>query len=218
MKIFISEKIHEICKDASLGVLRYNVEVTKSSKELIKEFDKIILETRNKYALDTIVDNKHIKSTRVAYKTLGKNPSRYRNASEAMLRRVVKGNDLYRINSVVDINNIISISSGYSIGSYDLNQLKEDIFLKKAEEGNSYPGIGKDNVNIEYLPTLYDSDGAFGNPTSDSKRAMVELKSQEIISIIYSFDGKDDLNEWMEKFSILLKKYAGVSEIEKWLI
>lgn len=218
MKIIISEDIQEACKDAALGVLRYSAEVTKSSPELLKKFDQVISEIREKYTLADIVENSHIKSTRLAYKSLGKDPNRYRNAAEAMLRRVVKENNLYRINSVVDINNIISISSGYSIGSYNLSQLKGDIVLKRAEEGTCYSGIGKDKVNIEYLPTLYDSEGPFGNPTSDSKRAMVKLDNQEIISVIYSFDGKEELSEWLDKFSELLKQYAGISEIEKQIV
>lgn len=218
MKIYISEDIQNVCKNISLGILRYHAKVAKSSPELLEVFDKVISDIRNEYSLADIVENKHIKSTRLAYKSLGKDPNRHRNAAEAMLRRVVKENNLYRINTIVDINNIISISSGYSIGSYALSQLKGDIVLKRAEEGATYPGIGKDSVNIEYLPVLHDEKKAFGNPTSDSQRAMIKLNNQEIVSIIYSFDGNIELYEWVEKFSVLLKQYAGVSEVEKWII
>lgn len=218
MKILISKELKEKCTSISLGILRYNADVTNSSPELLKHFDRVISKLRNEYALNDIIENKHLKSTRLAYKSFGKDPNRYRNAAEAMLRRVVKSGKLYKINNIVDINNIISLMSGYSIGSYDLSRLDKDITLKLAKEGEYYHGIGKDRVNIEHLPTLYDLHGAFGNPTSDSQRAMIKPYHQEIISIVYSFDGNQDLAEWMEQFSILLKQYAGIREIQKWII
>lgn len=218
MRILISKVLKKLCKDASLGVLSYRANVTKSSEELLVEFDKVSKLIREQYELKDIIENPHIKSTRLAYKCFGKDPNRYRNAAEAMLRRLVKGSKLYQINSIVDINNIISISSGYSIGSYDSSQLRGEILFELAKEGANYHGIGKGITNVEYLPTLCDSIGPFGSPTSDSQRAMVGLDKKDIISVVYSFDGKEDLNEWLEKFSLLLKQYANVMEVEKWVI
>ncbi|CUH97254.1 hypothetical protein P22_3381 [Propionispora sp. 2/2-37] len=81
-----------------------------------------------------------------------------------MLRCIVKGNGLYHINNIVETNNLVSISSGYSIGSYDVSCLSGNITLHRALDGASYEGIGKGAINIEHLPTLYDDIGAFGNP------------------------------------------------------
>ncbi len=85
-----------------------------------------------------------VKGSRAAYKAFGKNPGRYRVSSEALLRRVHRGDDLYHINSVVDVNNLISIKSGLSVGSYDLAHIQSTITLRKAEAGEGYTGIGKD--------------------------------------------------------------------------
>lgn len=62
---------------------------------------------------------------------------------------------MYYINNVVDINNYLSIKSGYSMGTYDLAKTKGDILWMRAPEGTAYRGIGKDVLNIEFLPWFY---------------------------------------------------------------
>ena len=84
-----------------------------------------------------------VKGSRAAYKAFGRNPGRYRVSSEALLRRVRRGDALYTINSVVDVNNLLSIESGLSVGSYDLDQIHGTITFRKAEKGEGYTGLVK---------------------------------------------------------------------------
>jgi DNA/RNA-binding domain of Phe-tRNA-synthetase-like protein len=218
MDIRISEEIKTLCPGAELGVLLYSARVAASSPELLARFDSDTSELGSRYALDAIAKMPHIASTREAYRALGKSPHEYRNAAEAMLRRLVKGSGLYRINNVVDVNNLVSVSSGYSIGSYDISELHGPVTLRRAPEDTHYAGIGKDSVNIGFLPVLYDDEGPFGNPTSDSRRAMIREGSRGIMSVVYSFDGADGLNEWLPKFRELLEIFCGASEITTMVI
>lgn len=218
MKISISDEVYSLSPRTALGVLSYRAMVESSSQEFLELFEITAATLSREYSIEEIAKNPHIISTRQAYKALGKSPQEYRNAAEAMLRRIVKGKGLYHINNIVDVNNLISITSGYSIGSYDTKQLKGDIELRRAENGSHYAGIGKDNVNIEYFPTLYDALGAFGNPSSDNRRAMIQLGERDIITVIYSFDGADELDYWMEKLSSYLTNYCGVIKVEKLII
>lgn len=218
MKISISNEVYSICQGAALGVLSYKSAVAPSTQELIRTFDDTVTALSKEYSIEKIVQNPHIAATRQAYKALGKSPYEYRNAAEAMLRRVVQGKGLYRINNIVEVNNLISITSGYSIGSYDTDRLKGNIELRRAAVGTHYDGIGKAAVNIEYLPTLYDESGAFGNPSSDSCRAMIQPGEHQIVTILYSFDGAGELDNWLEKFSQYLRDYCGVIKIEKWIV
>lgn len=218
MKFSIDNEIKSLCPNATLGILTYSVTVEKSSDLLLEKFNSTVSELENKYITEDIVKINHINTTREAYKALGKSPSSYRNASEAMLRRIVKGKGLYNINNVVEINNIISVSSGYSIGSYDLDCVSEDITLKRVPDGENYDGIGKSSVNIEHLPTLYDEAGPFGNPTSDSQRAMIKEGERNVASIIYSFDGSEDLEKWITEFKNLLTEYTDAKNIETFII
>lgn len=214
MKIQISNEVKERCENISLGILIYSAKVEESSVQLLELFQRSVDELSNKYSMSDIANISHIQSTREAYKAFGKSPSEYRNAAEAMLRRIIKGNGLYHINNVIEINNLMSITTGYSIGSYDKDMLLGSIELRRAPDGEKYQGIGKDQVNIEHLPTLYDEQNAFGNPTSDSRRAMIQIGSHNIISVIYSFDGKNDLQKVMDRYCELLKKYCSVDKVE----
>ena len=218
MNVTIAESLKAMWPETALGLLEYEVEVEASSDDLLDAFECKIVELGDQYTMDSIADNLHIESTRLAYKVLGKNPHEYRNAAEAMLRRVVKGSGLYHINNVVEVNNLISISSGYSIGSYDVAELQGDVELRRAEDGAHYDGIGKSSVNIGFLPVLHDDLGPFGNPSSDSQRAMIQKGKRTVMSVLYSFDGQEDLAYWMDQFEEELKKYCGVTEVKKTIV
>ena len=97
-----------------------------------------------------------IRGSRAAYKAFGRNPGRYRVSSEALIRRVRRGDELYHINSVVDVNNLISVESGLSVGSYDLGKIHGAITLRKAENGEGYSGIWKDFLDMENMLVLVD--------------------------------------------------------------
>lgn len=199
---------------AMLGVVRYVVDVKKSDERLVGYFDKTVKEIGSRYEMSEIAEIPHIRETREAYKALGKSPSQYRNAAEAMLRRIVKGNGLYKINNVVEINNLISIRTGYSVGSYDKHALKGEIELRPAPAGERYEGIGKSDLNIENLPVLFDEEGAFGNPTSDSKRAMIQEGKREIMSVIYAFHlEQEELEKWLAEYRKLLEQFTDATAI-----
>ncbi len=218
MNISVSESLKKMWPKTALGILEYEADVVKSPKELLDVFEEAIERLSDEYCMDDIAKLPHVEATRKAYKALGKNPSEYRNAAEAMLRRVVKSSGLYHINNIVEINNLISISSGYSIGSYDLDEVKGAVIYERAEEDLHYAGIGKSSVNIGCIPTLHDDEGAFGNATSDSQRAMIKEGHRRIASIIYSFDGTDGLKAWMDEFEKDLKAYCGVAEVKQSIV
>ena len=214
MNIKISKELSELCPGAALMVFSYEADVKESPKELIALLDKTINNLHTRYTMTDLPKLTHIKDTRAAYHNLGKSPTSYRNAAEAMLRRIVKGNDLYHINNVVDINNLISISTGYSVGSYDTDCLSGTVEWRRAPDGESYRGIGKDVLNIEHLPTLYDEKGAFGNPTSDSRGAMITSGIHRISSVVYSFSGNHEFDLIASQYKKLLITHCGAKEID----
>ena len=218
MHFSISEEVRSVCPGAALGILHYKANVEPSSPALLQAFDAALARLAAEYQMDTIAKNPHIAATRSAYKALGKSPHEYRNAAEAMLRRVVKQSGLYHINNIVEVNNCISVSSGYSIGSYDTGRLKGDVELRRAPEETHYPGIGKGSVNIGCLPVLYDAEGPFGNPTSDSRRAMIQEGERNIVSVLYSFDGPAELKPWMDQFAGMLQQYCGVTQVDQQIL
>mgnify|MGYP000517888873 CR=1 FL=1 len=159
-----------------------------------------------------------MKESRAAYKAFGKDPSRYRVSSEALIRRIGQGKGLYEVNTVVDVNNLISIESGFSVGSYDVSQISEELVFRIGQKGETYKGIGKDEIKIEALPVLADKDGAIGSSTSDSERAMITEDVNRSIDIDLFIFRKCDLEKALEYGRKYLEEYAGAQNLESWIV
>ncbi|MGB7613389.1 MAG: phenylalanine--tRNA ligase beta subunit-related protein, partial [Candidatus Acidiferrum sp.] len=161
-----------------------------------------------------VLESAAILATRAGYKALGKDPARYRGSAEALLRRVIAGKGLPRINNVVDAINLVSVESRMPVGLYDLAHVKGDIVFRAGRAGETYKGIGKYDLNLEGLPVFCDEVGPHGSPTSDSERTMVTEATKRVIAIIISFGGLEGLARWAQRMSGTLKQYAVGKAVE----
>jgi DNA/RNA-binding domain of Phe-tRNA-synthetase-like protein len=125
-------------------------------------------------------------AVRAMYKRVGIDPTKTRPSNEALLRRVRKGDTIPRINSAVDVVNWCSLEFQLPYGLYDASKIAGPVTMRLGEEGESYPGIRKDAVNVGGRITVADSAGAFGNPTSDSARTMVTPAATQLLVIVYA--------------------------------
>lgn len=155
-----------------------------------------------------------IRASRQAYKTTGKDPARYRLSAEALLRRAVKDKDLYRISNVVDLLNLVSVTSGFSIGGYDADRISGDIVFGIGDKDEPYYGIGRGPLNIEGLPVFRDALGAFGSPTSDSERTSVTENTSRFLMVIIDFGAGELLGKAGTQAEELLIKYADATNME----
>lgn len=215
----IDQTLFKTYTEIRLGCLRFSAEIRPSDDAFWKHLDEAVLpEIREAIADKSWNKIPGVRGSRAAYKAFGRNPGRYRVSSEALLRRVRRGDELYHINSVVDVNNLISVKSGLSVGSYDLDQIHGTITLKKAEAGEGYPGIGKKFLDMENMLVLADDDGIFGSSMSDSTRAMVTESSKDILVVIYCFENDLDLESVLNEGKRAFEQYAGVSDAEAWIV
>ena len=212
--ISVQPSLRTVLPDFALGCISAGVVPERHNPALWREIDQRLRELTCEFKPDQINSIPQIAAMRAAYKALGKDPSRYRGSAEALLRRVVSGKGLYQINNVVDINNLISLGSLNPAGAYDLGRITTPIELRVGAAGETYKGIGKDEINIESLPVLADANGAFGSPTSDSERTMVRLETRKILMVVFSFTGPSGLESWMGRVGELLRKYAAGEEVE----
>ena len=127
-----------------------------------------------------------IASVRTMYKRVGLDPTKTRPSSEALLRRVRRGDSLPRINSMVDVCNWCSLEFQLPYGLYDASRIDGDVELRIGRDGESYPGIRKDDVNVDGRITLADSQSPFGNPTSDSARTMVTTSTTRALLVVFA--------------------------------
>jgi DNA/RNA-binding domain of Phe-tRNA-synthetase-like protein len=213
-EISINPALKALVPNLALGCVSANVSVEKHNKALWHDIDQRLAHLTANIEPEQTNSIPQIAAMRSAYKALGKDPSRYRGSAEALLRRVLSGKGLYQINSVVDINNLVSLESLNPAGSYDLGKIMPPIELRIGAAGESYKGIGKDLINIESLPVFADARGAFGSPTSDSERAMVSLETKKILMVVFSFTGPERLEQWTQRAGELLRQYSSGDEIE----
>ena len=219
-KITIDEDMKKLWKDSVLGCIRCKVKVEESTKELLQEIDDFSKELQNTVQkVPDIPKREQIAVTRRAYRAFGKDPSRYRSSAEAMCRRIVQGKGLYHVNNVVDCGNLFSIKTGYSLGIYDAEKVGEKLIWRVAPEGTCYKGIGKDEINVEFLPVLEDEKGPFGNPTSDSVRTRVTEETREILAVVFGFAEttggiETEVTELFEMF----QKYCYTGDGDLWVV
>ena len=218
--IMIDSEMKKLWENSALGCIRCKVKVEESSKELLQEIDDFAKELQNTVQkVPDIPKREEIAAARRAYRAFGKDPSRYRCSAEAMCRRIVQGKGLYHINNVVDCGNLFSIRTGYSLGIYDAEKVGEKIIWRVAPEGTCYKGIGKDEINVEFLPVLEDENGPFGNPTSDSVRTRVTEETTEILAVVFRFSEiaggfGTDMMELLELF----RKYCHTGSTKAWSV
>src|SRR6202047_2868935 len=202
------------CPRTALGCVTAQVEAPTSQEALIAELNTCEQAILRLPEPRSVLESAQILATRAAYKALGKDPARYRGSAEALLRRIIAGKGLPRINAVVDVINLVSVESRLPVGLYDLAGVNGDIVFRAGHAGETYKGIGKYDLNLEGLPVFCDALGPHGSPTSDSERTMVTDETKHVAGIIISFGGKERLDHWTQRMSELFARYASANVCE----
>ena len=212
--IYVSNNLAKKVPGIELSCIECDVRIEEKNEMLWGEIQNKIVELCANLKVEDISKIPAIYVSRKAYKVCGKDPARYRLSAEALLRRVLKRNEIYQINNVVDLLNLVSISTGFSIGGYDADKIEGDIIFGIGENNETYSAIGRGELNIEFLPLFRDKIGAFGTPTSDSERTSVSFQTKRFLMIIIDFSASSQLNVATNMAVDLLKKYAHATNIE----
>lgn len=218
MKVSISSYVRESCPSLQAGIISANVINSPTGDELWDELQAEAARIASVYATDTLSQRPAIAGTRKAYKTFGKDPARYRVSSEALCRRAIRGLDLYRINTLVDLINVVSMRSGYSIGGFDASRIEGDMTLGVGTADDVFHGIGRGILNIEGMPVYRDNVGGVGTPTSDEERTKITLETTQLLITINAYAPEMPLEECIQWTIELLKKYAQATDIESYII
>ncbi len=204
----ISDTIRKVCP--GLKIVTFECPVVNSSftPELWEEMNALQKKFRSQYAVEDINKRLPIWATREVYKKLGKDPNRYRPSAEALCRRILKEDPLYQINTLVDLINLISIRTGYSIGGFDADQIQGDLELGVGFENEKFEAIGRGVLNIDGLPVYRDRVGGVGTPTSDEERTKISVQTSNLLMIINAYSGENGLEDAIEYSKTLLTDYA----------
>jgi len=161
------------------------VEPAGKSAALEEALDSLAARIRNRYASPAQAHDL-FQPARQLYRALGLDPTKNRPSSEALLRRVITGRSLYRINRVVDTCNLVAMEIALPIGLYDNEHVQWPVELRRGEEGEGYRGLGKDHVNVAGRYTLADREGPFGNPSSDSFRTRIRETTRDCTFVLFA--------------------------------
>ena len=209
-KIEISEEIKSHCPNFAAVAIMARVINTNYNSGLWDEINLCIREYKLTYRIEDIKNIPAIEATRNAYKQLGKDPNRYRPSAEALGRRVLRDLPLYQIDTLVDLVNLVSIRTGYSIGGFDADKIDGvRLILGVGEADEPYEAIGRGMLNIEGLPVYRDFSGGIGTHTSDNERTKIDLGTTNFLAIINGYDGKEKLPEAVNYMQSLLMRFAG---------
>jgi DNA/RNA-binding domain of Phe-tRNA-synthetase-like protein len=212
-EIRISPELKGRCCNAALGCVEAEVKTSATPvalEEVLRACEQRIARLPEPRV---VLESAAVTATRTGYKVLGKDPARYRGSAEALLRRLIAGKGMPRINNVVDVINLVSVESRLPIGLYDVAHVEGPIEFRVGRVQETYKGIGKYDLNLESLALFADAKGPHGSPTSDSERTMVTLATRRVLAIIVSFGGTAPLDSAMKGLAELLRLHAAAGEI-----
>lgn len=174
VRVVVSQEIEQVCPEFIGACVDARVINSPYCQELWDEIGRYCEKFRSELTTESLKEISSISATRRVYKACGKDPSRYRPASEALIRRVLQGKQLYQLNTLVDLVNLASIVYGYSIGGFDAERFVGDtLTLGIGRQGEPYEGIGRGFLNIEGLPVYRDTQGGVARlPATTSGRRL----------------------------------------------
>ncbi len=210
MRIIVSDEIEQVCPGFVGAAVEAQVVNTPYCAELWEEIHELEERFRRELTTESLKELSGIAATRRVYKACGKDPSRYRPASEQLIRRMLQGKELYQIDTLVDLVNLASIAFGYSIGGFDADKFVGDtLTLGVGREGEPYEGIGRGMLNIAGLPVYRDAVGGVGTPTSDNERTKMTLETTHLMVLINGYDGDEQrVRQNAEFIQQLVRKYC----------
>lgn len=218
--ITFDRELKNACPLLRVGVLVCEIgAITEEGVEaLLQKEEQRVAQERT---MASIKELPAIASTRRCYKALGKDPNRYRPSSEQLMRRILSQGKLYRVMPLVDLGNVWSLKTGYSIGMFDLEKIYGAISYGVGTPGELYHGIQRGIVNIDRLPTYRDELSAFATPTTDEERTKITADTNKILIFINDFGShtnageRDPLREALRGFE---KELSRLGEVYQCLV
>ncbi len=214
MKVIVSNEIERVCPGFVGACVEADVVNTPYCEGLWEEIRALGEQYKATLTTESLKEMSGIAATRRVYKACGKDPSRYRPASEQLIRRMLQGKELYQIDTLVDLINLASIRFGYSIGGFDASKFVGDtLTLGIGCAGEPYEGIGRGMLNIEGLPVYRDAEGGVGTPTSDNERTKITIDTRHLVVLINGYDGNEEQVRANAEFILdLVRRYCQTQE------
>ena len=212
--LVISDEIKARAPGLHVLQIEADIENPATPDALWNELETLAADVRARYAMEMVNKRPAIAATRAAYKACGKEPNRYRPSAEALMRRMVKGMELYRTSAVIDLINLLSVACGHSIGGFDADRIDGDtVTLGIGRGGEPYEAIGRGPLNLAGMPVWRDDTGGIGTPTSDNDRTKLSPGTRHLLMIVNMYGHEMPLPDIESLATRLLTTYANATNI-----
>ncbi|MFD1707264.1 B3/4 domain-containing protein [Siminovitchia sediminis] len=186
MEVSIDSSLFEKIPDLKIGVIEYDNITIGDSPQMLKGRLQLFQESAFFELEDhSVTDYEEIREWRSIFKTLGKDPNRYRHSAEALYRRIKKQNYLPSTNSAADLNNFFSLKYRIPLGIYDREFIKGSVEIRSGKEDEYYEGLNGRLNHAKHLLVAADNEGPFGTPFVDSSRTAVTPRTTKALQIVY---------------------------------
>ena len=214
-EIVFSDKIKSVAPGLKVLQIEATVSNPPTADSLWLEIMAVADELKATFPLDKLNKRPAIAATRAVYKALGKDPNRYRPSAEALGRRIIQNKGIYRLTSLIDIINLISIKSGYSIGGFDADKVMgQSLTLDAGTSNDVFNAIGRGPLNIEGLPVYRDRVVGIGTPTSDEERTKLTPSTTRLLMLVNIYGEETEAKEIETLTKDLLSRYASLTDFQ----
>lgn len=195
MHLIISEGVRERFPELKVAVVSVRDVDVEAENKLDALRDEVVQWVHSTYDLDSLKDAHPFRAYRDFFWTLGIDPTKIRPASEALIRRVLRGKSIPRINPLVDAYNLASIKTGVPLAAFDLDKLRGCLVMRFAGEGEEFLGIGMKKPfrlkggelvisDEEKLVAIY--------PYRDSEQAKITSETKNVLIVSCGVPGVEE--------------------------
>ncbi len=153
-----------------------------------------------------------VQAVRKLFRAAGCDPTRYRPSSEALLRRLLKGEELPAIHPFVDLNNCLSVELAVPCCASAEGTFAPPVTLRAGRPEETVQSL-RGPFNLEGKPLMEDARGPFSTPITDSERVRVGEGTDRVWIVVYLPKGTVDPEEALMRLNELLSK-APVAAVE----
>lgn len=203
-----------LCKFPGIAVSEARMAVAVSAHDpALEEFKaRISEEIRKSYSIETVKDAPVFRAYRDLFWSIGIDPTKTRPAAEALIRRILQGKELPRINTAVDAYNLASVKSHVSVAAFDTSKLKGKLLLRFAKPGERFTGIGMSQpIALEGKELVIEDTGATEPiavyPYRDSDNTKITESTKEAVFIMCGAPGIPA--EAIEKAKFIVAEHVG---------
>jgi len=217
MKLIISKKIVNSYPDSRIAIISAtNLSIKEKDEELEKLKRECETEIRTEYASSTLIQHPFIAAWRDAYRGFGEKPKEHNPSAEALIRRILQGDPIPCINTLVDSYLLVEAETFLPIGGYDLEKIVGNIYLHYSAGNEEFFPIGAPKKEITNVGEVIYSDDARALTRrwnyKDCKYAKITLQTKKVVLFIEAADKRiptDSLAAAAEKLKDTLTRFCG---------